>query len=94
MLISALCHFVDKGFMPQVKSFQLSLPAKCFGMVSICLFAIDDYGPESMQFSVFPQKMLPAHILRRYVPDSHKINLSLFTKGFREENKFLNMKLS
>ncbi len=81
MLIPALCHFVDKSFMPQVKSFQLSLPAKGFGMVGVCLFVIDDYRPESVQFAMFPQKMLSAHILRKYIPDSHKGYLSLFHKG-------------
>lgn len=45
MFIPSLCHLMNKGFMPQVESFELSPPAHGFGMVSIGFLVIGDYRP-------------------------------------------------
>ncbi len=48
MFISSLCHLMNKRFMSQVKSFELSSPTHRFWMMSISFLIIGDYRPESM----------------------------------------------
>jgi len=57
--------------MPQVKGFQSALPPECFWMLGEALFVLSEDVPESMEFTVFAEEMLPAEFVGRNVPNSH-----------------------
>jgi len=76
MNVSPSGHFIHKALMPEIKGFQLALPPQNFRVAGIAFFVFCQYAPYGVELSVLSEQVAAAELLWRYIPDSHRRDIT------------------
>ena len=78
MPVPALLHLPNYRFVALVERGRFPYPAQGLGMLSIPAHpaVLGKDIPETMEFAMLAQQMLPAELARRQIPDTHAASLS------------------
>ena len=71
MSVTPRAHLRRQGLVPEIEGGQSSHPPLGFRMPGVSGLALGQYIPQTVQFAVFPEQVLPTEKRWREIPDPH-----------------------